>query len=86
MLRLYEAFGGHTFVSLPTRINLGRVIAAYETNLLVDDRAAEALAREPTTGEEGWHEQSGEAVSNWLVFRGFEVKTIKLVLAKKGVR
>ena len=82
VLRLYEAFGGHTSVGL--QINVGRVVAAYETNLLEDDAGLEALALEPTAGEEGGHQQSGEAVTIRLAFRGFEVKTIKLVLAKEG--
>jgi alpha-mannosidase len=82
VLRLYEAFGGHASVGL--QINVGRVVAAYETNLLEDDVGEEALALERTTGEEGVQQQSGETVSIRLSFRGFEVKTIKLVLAKEG--
>jgi alpha-mannosidase len=34
VLRRYEAFGGHASVSL--QINVGRVVAAYETNSLED--------------------------------------------------
>ena len=82
VLRIYEAFGGHTSVSL--QINVGKVVAAYETNLLEDDAGVEALALERTAGEEGGHQQSGETVTIRLAFRGFEVKTIKLVLAKEG--
>ncbi|KAH9965647.1 glycosyl hydrolases family 38 N-terminal domain-containing protein [Russula compacta] len=80
VLRLYEAFGGHASVIL--QINVPGVTAAHTTNLLEDDGAgAEALALERTTGE--WGEQPGE-LSLRLAFRGFEVKTIKLVLAKEG--
>jgi len=82
VLRLYEAYGGHASVGL--QINLPGVVSAHETNLLEDDAGAEALALERTTGEEGGQQQSGEALSIRLAFRAFEVKTIKLVLAKEG--
>jgi len=83
VLRLYEAFGGHTSAYL--HINVRGVVAAYETNLLEDDAGAEALALERTAGEELGQQQSEETVSVIrLAFRGFEVKTIKLVLAKEG--
>jgi hypothetical protein len=53
--------------------------------LLEDDAGAEALALEQTTGEEVEQKRSKETVSVILLaFRGFEVKTIKLVLAKEG--
>ncbi len=77
VLRLYEAFGGHACVGL--RINVPGVTAAYTTNLLEDDAGAEALALERTTGE--WGELPG-MLSLRLAFHGFEVKTVKLVLAK----
>ena len=38
---------------------------------------------ERTAGEEGGHQQSVETVTIRLASRGFEVKTIKLVLAKE---
>jgi alpha-mannosidase len=82
VLRLYEAFGGHASVGL--QIDVGtKVVAAYDTNLLEDDAGLEALALERTSCEEGEGGQrlSDEAVSIRLAFRGFEVKTIKLVLA-----
>ncbi|KAI9508062.1 glycosyl hydrolases family 38 N-terminal domain-containing protein [Russula earlei] len=79
VLRLYEAFGGHASVGL--LINVPGITAAYATNLLEDDAGAEALALERTSGE--WGEQPGE-LSLRLSFRGFEVKTVKLVLAKEG--
>jgi alpha-mannosidase len=74
VLRLYEAFGGHASVEL--LINVPDVVAVYETNLLEDDAGAEALALE--------QQQSGESVSIRLGFRGFEVKTIKVVLMKEA--
>jgi alpha-mannosidase len=79
VLRLYEAYGGHATVGL--QINVPGVTAAYLTNLLEDDAGAEALVLERTTGE--WGEQAGE-LSLRLAFRGFEAKTVKLVLAKEG--
>jgi len=80
VLRLYEAFGGHASVGV--QINVPGVTAAYATNLLEDeDEGAEVLTLERTTGS--WGEQSGELALR-LAFRGFEVKTIKLVLAKEG--
>ena len=82
VLRLYEAFGGHASVGL--QINVRGVVAAYETNLLEDDAGAETLALERATGEGGEQQQSGEKVSIRLAFRGFEVKTVKLVLAKEA--
>ena len=82
VLRLYEAFGGHASVGL--QIDVGKVVAAYETNLLEDDAGLEALTLERTSCEEGGQRLSDEAVSIRLAFRGFEVKTIKLVLAKEA--
>jgi alpha-mannosidase len=80
VLRLYEAYGGHASIGL--QINTPqKVVAAYETNLLEDDAGAKSLAIETTTGE--WNEGPGEPLLR-LVFRGFGVKTIKIVLAKDG--
>jgi hypothetical protein len=53
------------------QINVGRVVAVYEMNLLEDDAGLEVLVLEQTAGEEGGHQQSGETV------------TTKLVLAKE---
>ena len=75
VLRLYEVFGGHASVSL--QINLSKVVAAYEMNLLEDDAGAEALALERTTGGEGEYQRSMEAVSIRLAFGELEAKTIK---------
>jgi alpha-mannosidase len=80
VMRLYEAYGGHASIGL--QINMPqRVVAAYETNLLEDDAGAKSLALETTTGE--WNERPGDTLLR-LMFRGFEVKTIKIVLAKDG--
>lgn len=81
VLRLYEAYGGHTTVGI--QINVPGVVAAYETNLLEDDAGAETLTLERTTGEGEGQRQSG-AQSIRLAFRGFEVKTVKLVLSKEA--
>lgn len=81
VLRLYEAYGGHTTVGI--QINVPGVVAAYETNLLEDDTGAETLTLERTTEGEG-QQQSGETLSIRLAFRGFEVKTVKLVLSKEA--
>ena len=82
VLRLYEAYGGHATVSV--QINVPGVVAAYETNLLEDDAGAEALKLDQTTGEGEGQRQSAESLSIRLAFRGFEVKTVKLVLSKQA--
>jgi alpha-mannosidase len=78
VLRLYEAYGGHACVCL--QVNVPGVVKAYATNLLEDDDGAEEIPLEQTTGE--WGEQPGR-FSLRLSFRGFEAKTVKLVLAKQ---
>jgi alpha-mannosidase len=82
VLRLYEAYGGHTTVGI--QINVPGVVAAYETNLLEDDAGAETLTLERTTGEGEGQRQSGQTLSIRLAFRGFEVKTVVLVLSKEA--
>ncbi|KIJ61767.1 glycoside hydrolase family 38 protein [Hydnomerulius pinastri MD-312] len=69
VLRLYEAFGGHGRVELRIAPHL-HVINAYTTNLLEDRKSELALVPDA---------QSHTALK--LDFRGFEVKTVKLVLA-----
>jgi alpha-mannosidase len=78
VLRLYEAYGGHASVVL--QVNVPGVVAAYSTNLLEDDDGAEALVLEEPTAEAPL--SGGRVVQ--LAFRGFEVKTVKLVLEKEG--
>lgn len=81
VLRLYEAYGGHASVAL--QVNVPGVVAAYATNLLEDDEGAEALALEaPDAAHAAAPLQGGVVIP--LKFRGFEVKTVKLVLAKEG--
>lgn len=70
ILRLYEAFGGHA----QARLRIGghlRVTDAFVTNLLEDEDDSIALNIMPD-------DASGNLVK--LDFRGFEVKTVKLVL------
>ncbi|KAJ7639802.1 glycoside hydrolase family 38 protein [Mycena polygramma] len=77
VLRLYEAFGGHAQAQLRIAGGLG-VEAAYETNLLEDVKDGAALALRPA-GTEAERELGLD-----LTFRGFEVKTVVLVLAGAG--
>ena len=73
MRRLYEAFDGHAGVCL--QINVPGVVATHDTNLLENDAGVEELTLEQTMRE--WDAQPLR-----LAFRGFEAKTIKLVVAK----
>ncbi|KAI9447174.1 glycosyl hydrolases family 38 N-terminal domain-containing protein [Lactarius psammicola] len=82
VLRLYEAYGGHASVDL--QVNVPGVVAAYSTNLLEDDEGAEALTLEAPTAEAAEKLPLSGGLVIPLAFRGFEVKTIKLVLAKEG--
>jgi alpha-mannosidase len=71
ILRMYEAFGGHGSV----KSYLGRhlpVKRAYVTNILED-----------TKGELGLVRTADGSSTLKLEFRGFEVKTVKLVLGAK---
>jgi alpha-mannosidase len=72
VLRIYEAYGGHVQVNLHVTGSLCAQ-AAYSTNLLEDDGSARDLALIHAA------DASGSAVVQ-LTFRGFEVKTVKLVL------
>ncbi|KAJ7781792.1 glycoside hydrolase family 38 protein [Mycena maculata] len=78
ILRLYEAFGGHAQMQLRISGGLG-VEAAYETNLLEDVAEDTPLALFRAEG-------SGRELGLDLTFRGFEVKTVKLILAGKKVK
>jgi alpha-mannosidase len=74
VLRLYEAFGGHARAQLrlPGHIPITRV---HLTNLLEDDGGDDLrLTRS----------ENGESAAVLLNFRGFEVKTVKLVLGAPG--
>ncbi|KAH7908394.1 glycoside hydrolase family 38 protein [Hygrophoropsis aurantiaca] len=74
ILRLYEAFGGHAQVKLKVAPRI-HVTKAYTTNLL-EDHKAELQLRAAESGDDA---QAASAVLN-LDFRGFEVKTVKLVI------
>jgi len=72
ILRLYEAYGGHAQAKLVISSHLP-VLKAFTTNLLEDED--EDLYVLHTDG----NSSSSESVVS-LSFRGFEVKTVKLVL------
>lgn len=73
ILRLYEAFGGHAQARLIVSHHLP-VLKAFTTNLL-EDEDEELYILRSSGSSDGF---SGSALS--LSFRGFEVKTVKLVL------
>ncbi|KAF8147680.1 glycoside hydrolase family 38 protein [Crassisporium funariophilum] len=72
VLRLYEAYGGHAQANLTISSHLP-VLKAYTTNLL-EDFDEELYILRSLDAEDG----SGSQLS--LSFRGFEVKTVKLIL------
>ncbi|KAH8999594.1 glycoside hydrolase family 38 protein [Lactarius hatsudake] len=82
VLRLYEAYGGHATVNL--QVNVPGVIAALSTSLLEDDVGAEALELKAPVAEAAEKLPLAGGLVVPLAFRGFEVKTIKLVLEKAG--
>ena len=73
ILRLYEAFGGHAQAVLRVSSHLP-VLKAFTTNLM-EDEDEELYVLRPSDSSDG---SAGTALS--LSFRGFEVKTVKLVL------
>jgi alpha-mannosidase len=73
ILRLYEAYGGHAQARLLISHHLP-VLKAFTTNLLEDEDEELYVLR--SSGDSS--DDSGCALS--LSFRGFEIKTIKLVL------
>ena len=76
ILRLYEAYGGHAHARLLISRHLP-VLKAFTTNLLEDEDEELYVLRSSESSDDS----SGCALS--LSFRGFEVKTIKLVLGKQ---
>jgi hypothetical protein len=85
LARLCYAFGSHTCVGLQS--NVRGAVAVSRANLLEDDARAEALESERTTGGgAGVVEQQppGGGGLSGPAFRGFEGKTIKIMLAKGG--
>lgn len=71
ILRLYEAFGGHARAQLKIANHIP-ISRAFVTNLLEDEGEELNLLRTNDSG--------GEAALVTLDFRGFEVKTVKLVV------
>ena len=80
VLRLYEAYGGHTTVRLLISTSVG-IEKAIITNLLEDDNE-DGLGFTATAEEEA---EQGYSHFLKLSFRGFEVKTVKLTLGS-GVK
>jgi len=72
ILRIYEAFGGHARALLHVSSAFS-VSKAYSTNLLEDDLEELNIFR----GRDGQDD-----IEIKLDFRGFEIKTVKLVLGK----
>ena len=68
---MYETFGGHAQIKLVASHHLP-VVKAFQTNLLEDEDEELYILRD--TNESGSHCELS------FSFRGFEVKTIKLVL------
>lgn len=77
ILRLYEAYGGHAQVKLVISEHLP-VLQAFTTNLLEDDAEGLYILRDDGNGNSNSNGSFGSSIA--LSFRGFEVKTIKLVL------
>ena len=73
ILRLYEAYGGHAEAKLLISRHLP-ILKAFTTNLLEDEDEELYVLRSSDSSDDS----TGTALS--LSFRGFEVKTIKLVL------
>ena len=80
VLRLYEAFGGHAQAKLRIAGHLD-VFKAYTTNLLEDVEEDDELNVERVEEAPSGRGEAGAAAAVLkLGFRGFEVKTVKLVL------
>lgn len=79
VLRLYEAYGGHAQARLIVSPHIP-IVKAFETNLLEDEDGQKELYLLRPTQTEGREHSSGEGTTLALSFRGFEVKTVKLVL------
>ncbi|TFK19473.1 alpha-mannosidase [Coprinopsis marcescibilis] len=77
ILRLYEAYGGHASAELQIASDLP-VVAAYSTNLLEDIQDAALLQISHSVDNNNLNSTFSKSIK--LDFRGFEIKTIKLVL------
>lgn len=78
VLRLYEAFGGHGKVQLNISRHLP-IAKAFATNFLEDEEQELTIDRN-SNGNNGDDDLTAPGCSMNLNFRGFEVKTIKLVI------
>jgi alpha-mannosidase len=78
ILRLYEAFGGHGQVQLNISHHLP-IAKAFATNFL-EDEEQELTVDRTRDGNNCDEQQATAGCSLNLSFRGFEVKTIKLVI------
>jgi alpha-mannosidase len=81
ILRLYEAFGGHGKVQLNVARHIP-VAKAFITNLLEDHEQELSVTRADSSASSGSDPDTPNtmACSMTLSFRGFEVKTVKLVI------
>ncbi|KAJ3574050.1 hypothetical protein NP233_g2021 [Leucocoprinus birnbaumii] len=81
ILRLYEAFGGHAKVKLKVAQHLS-ISKAFATNLLEDEEQELSILPSDGTTKDGNGDDDIDIMgcSMTLNFRGFEVKTIKLVI------
>jgi len=80
ILRLYEAFGGHARVQLNVARHIS-VAKAFVTNLLEDEQQELSIARASISDDEiSENGIDATGCSFSLSFRGFEVKTVKLVI------
>ena len=87
ILRLYEAFGGHAKARLRIAGHFAAYVsAAYETNMLEEEEKELKILR---AGDEGFVAsgvggggEDGSIVLLDLNFRGFEIKTVKLVIQR----
>lgn len=87
ILRLYEVFGGHAKTRLRIAGHFAAYVSAvYETNMLEEEEKELKILR---AGDEGFVAsgaggggEDGSIVLLDLNFRGFEVKTVKLVIQR----
>ncbi|KIL60738.1 glycoside hydrolase family 38 protein [Amanita muscaria Koide BX008] len=83
ILRLYEAFGGHAQATLKITGSLAPYVsAAYVTNMLEEEQVELKLLRAGDEGAvmKGIGGEDALSALTTLNFRGFEVKTVKLIV------
>lgn len=84
ILRLYEAFGGHGRVQLRVSPYI-RVAEAYLTNLLEDHKTALSFVPDADMDADASDRSAAFSRSRFdMDFRGFEVKTVKLVIVDEN--